>query len=284
MKLIECRIAIVGLGLMGGSLALALKGKCAGVDGVDIDSTVIGFALTNQVVDHAASDPIQILPKADLVILGAPVSQILSLLRALPELHPGNPVVLDLGSTKREIVRAMAELPSRFDPIGGHPMCGKEKTGLANAAPDLFMDAPFALTPLQRTTSTARDLAEQVALTIGARPIWLKAETHDLWTASTSHLPYVLACALANAVPGEALPMVGPGLRSTIRVAGTSTRIMMDILQTNQENILGALGSFREELDHLEALVRGNEWDLLKEVLDQAADRQKKLSGGLLRC
>jgi prephenate dehydrogenase len=274
------RIAIVGLGLMGGSLALALQGRCAALYGVDENPATVELACRRKVVEWASCRPAEILTSADLVVLATPAGAILELLHDLPDLIPGSAVILDLGSTKRQIVAAMTELPPRFDPIGGHPMCGKESSGLENASADLFRSAPFALTALPRTSLAARTLAEQLTLAVGAHPLWIDAVTHDDWTAATSHLPYLLACALAKATPTEAAALVGPGFRSTTRVAATSPRMMLDILRTNTTPILEALGGFRREIDHIETLLRNGDWTDLEDELDQSAEQQRSLAGG----
>jgi prephenate dehydrogenase len=275
------RIAVVGLGLMGGSLAMALHGQCAALYGVDPDPQAVALAIEKRIVDRAACDPAGLLPDADVIILAAPVRAILSELRRLPDLHPGQAVVFDLGSTKRRIVEAMQVLPDRFDPIGGHPMCGKEKGSLANAEAGLFRDAPFALTPLGRTSQRARRLARALALALGARPLELDAETHDAWVGATSHLPYLVANALAAAVPPEARPMAGPGLRSTTRLAPSPSTMMLDILTTNRDHILAALAGYRHRLDALEsALQTGDDAGLLAALADGAANYHRLTAEG----
>ena len=120
-KLAESKIAIVGLGLMGGSLALGLRGKCAALYGIDPHLPTLELALSQHIVDYANSDPAKLLPEADLVILSAPVTAILTLIGQLPALMPKPCIVMDLGSTKKLIVESMSRLPERFDPIGEHP-------------------------------------------------------------------------------------------------------------------------------------------------------------------
>ncbi len=155
-NLSESKIAIIGLGLMGGSLALALKGKCAALYGIDTDRATLELALAQKIVDYADSDPAKLLPEVDFIILAAPVPVILALLEKLPTYTSDPCIVMDLGSTKKLIVEAMSRLPERFDPIGGHPICGKEKLSLANAERTLYYAAPFLLTPLERTSKRTR--------------------------------------------------------------------------------------------------------------------------------
>jgi prephenate dehydrogenase len=273
-------VAVVGLGLMGGSLAMALHGKCAALLGIDSDEGALSLALGRGTIDKASTDPAELLPEADIIVLAAPIHAILATLQSLPGLHPGEAFVLDLGSTKKDITLAMAQLPGRFDVIGGHPICGKEKSGLENADASLFRGAPFVLTPLPTTTPAAKAIAVELVQAVGGRPLWLDAETHDRWISFTSHLPYMLALALATSTPLEAAPLVGPGFRSTSRVAATPASIMLDILATNRSNILDSVDLLREQLDILEACLRGEDWIALEQLLLAGAARQATLSVG----
>jgi prephenate dehydrogenase len=279
-RLPSARVAILGLGLMGGSLALALRGRCASILGYDPDPATLELARRRQVVDLAAGEPGEILPQAEVVILAAPVGAIIRTLTDLPRLHPGRAIVLDLGSTKSQVTRAMAGLPDRFDPIGGHPMCGKETSSLANAEATLFQGATFAFTPLERTTRHARALAAELARAVGSTPLFLDPQSHDRWVAATSHVPYLLAAALALATPGEAAPLAGPGFRSATRVAAASPAMMIDVLRTNRNNILEALAGFRLQLDRLEADLAGEEeGGDLSAMLERSAARRSELLG-----
>jgi prephenate dehydrogenase len=243
--LASMQVAILGLGLMGGSLAMALRGRCAALLGVDTDPATLDLARRMGLADQLSPEAADLLPLADLVILAAPVRVILSLLEDLPDLHPGRAVVIDLGSTKVQIVQAMARLPDRLIPLGGHPICGKERGALANAEAGLYAGAAFVLTPTPCTSSGAAVLGEQLVRALGARPVWLDAETHDAWVALTSHLPYLAANALAYNTPYEARPVAGPGFHSSARLASTPVGIMLDILMTNQEPILAGLRAYR---------------------------------------
>jgi prephenate dehydrogenase len=161
----------------------------------------------------------------------------------------------------------MQALPERFAPIGGHPMCGKEHNSMRFAEAGLFIDAPFALTPLERTPPEARTWAQALVEAVGARPLWLDPHTHDAWAAAVSHAPYCLAACLAAVTPPEALPLAGPGLRSTTRLAGSSLTMMEHILHTNRLNLLDALERVRLQMDRLEGALRDEDWASLHECL-----------------
>ena len=273
----EVSVAIIGMGLIGGSLTMALRGRCAALYGVDSDPQTVRQAVALGLVQRASVDPAELLPLADVLVLAAPVRAILALLGRLPELHPGRAVVLDMGSTKVEILQAMQTLPERFDPIGGHIMAGKEKLSLANAEARLFEGAPLVLTPLARTTTRACQLARQIGAAIGAHTLTLDAAEHDRWTAATSHLPYLLSNALAAVTPEAAAPLAGPGYRSTARLSVTPTHMMMDILTTNRANVLEALHRLQHQLAAMETLLANEEDALLKEMLDQGAQQHQKI-------
>lgn len=258
---------------MGGSLALALHKKCAKITGYDIDPNVTSMADEKKIVDQATTDLHKAVQDANLIILAAPVKAILTLLKALSDFQEGEvgeAVILDLGSTKVQITEMMENLPAQFDPIGGHPMCGKETSGLINAEPGLFHRKVFALTPLKRTSANARALAESLVKIIGALPVYLDPVTHDEWTASISHLPYILSVALTLATPLEAAPLIGPGFRSTTRIAASSPIMMMDILLTNKDNIISAIQRFRQQFDAIEEQLKNEELIEIRDLLSKS--------------
>ncbi|HSQ26605.1 MAG TPA: prephenate dehydrogenase [Anaerolineales bacterium] len=274
------KIAIWGLGLMGGSLALALRGRCSMLLGVDRDPATLELARQMNIVDRCSDDPAQLLPLSDLVILALPVRSILAALGDLPQLHPGAALVLDLGSTKAEIVAAMKKLPARFEPLGGHPMCGKEQSSLFYAEAGLYQGAAFIFTPVESTTQRARQVAQDLATGIGSVPLWLDAHQHDLWVASTSHLPYLAANALAAVTSPEAASLVGSGFRSTTRLSPSSLPMMLDIIMTNQENIMQNLSAYQQQLSLLSTLISAGDEDELGKVLTAGAENYHKLVNG----
>ena len=269
-NLAESKIAIIGLGLMGGSLALGLRGKCAALYGCDPHLPTLELALSQHIVDYADSDPAKLLPEVDLVILSAPVPAILTLLEKLPS-YTSNPcIVMDLGSTKKLIVESMSRLPENFDPIGGHPICGKEKLSLANAERTLYYAAPFLLTPLERTSPQALSAANQIIEALGAKSNILDATEHDRILASTSHLPFLLASALALATPDNVSSFIGTGFKSTSRVAGTSASMMLGVLQSNRENVLNALHGLQNQLADVESMLASEDFSRLESILNKA--------------
>lgn len=278
MILNEARVAIIGLGLMGASLAQALRGQCAALFGVDSDPQTVEKAAG--LVEVASVKMEAILPQANLIVFAAPVRATLGLLGRLSGISDTPAVVLDLCSTKTDILAAMDALPEHFDPIGGHPMCGKETSGLENADPAIYRDAPFAIVPLARTSPAALALTGELVQAIGARPLLLDAATHDAWTAATSHFPYLLAAALVLATPSDAAPLVGSGFRSTARVAGSSVPMMMDILTTNRANVLAAIARMKDTLNGLESALRESASEQeLAEALSKARERYQALMG-----
>lgn len=278
-NLAESKIAIVGLGLMGGSLALGLRGKCAALYGIDPHPATLELALSQHIVDHADSDPAKLLPEVDLIILAAPVPAILVLLEQLPALTPNPCIVIDLGSTKRLIVESMSRLPERFDPIGGHPICGKEKLSLANAERTLYYAALFLLTPLERTSSHALSAAGQIIEALGAKAKILDALEHDRILASTSHLPFLLSTALALATPQNIVSFVGPGFKSVSRLAGTPSSMMLGVLQSNRENVLTALSGLQNQLTEIKTALANEDYLRLEALLSASRSSYQNLTG-----
>lgn len=268
-------IGIVGLGLMGGSLALSLKGKCSRILGFDSAPSTLELALSKGIVDSASPFP----PSPswseegggiDVLILATPVSSIIDIIGHISSLISSPCIVMDVGSTKRDITHAMDSLPENFDPIGGHPICGKEKLGIENAEADLFKDTVFVITPLERTTMRAKSAAEQIVSTLGASCIEMTAEEHDKVFAATSHLPFLLSSALVHSTPQEFASFIGPGFRSTARLAGTPSHMMMGILKSNRDNVLNALRSFRSSLSEIESALQTGDFSGLETVLNRS--------------
>jgi prephenate dehydrogenase len=251
------RIGVVGLGLIGGSIALAAReiwpaGLVIGVDHKD----VLERAMVRHAIDVAADDPI-VLADADLVILAAPIQQNLELLRDLPENVTGSAVVTDTGSTKREIVDAARSLPDRFTFIGGHPLGGAARGGIDHARPDLFAGRPWLFTPTDDRTGAALQQLEAFASGLGAIPRTLTPAEHDHLLAFISHLPQLTVSALMHVVGQAAgnrgLELSGRGLVDTTRLASSPADIWKEVCATNQDEVGAALDALIEVLQALKS-------------------------------
>ena len=264
-------IAIIGLGLMGGSLALALRGKCMQRIGYDADPAAVALAMEKNMIDKPVSLSSGCLDEADVIILAAPILAILQLLDRLPVYHTKTAIVIDIGSTKKEIVEMMNTLPNRFLPLGGHPMCGKEKHGLTHADANLFTDMPFFFCPTNVDPGQQREIAAALCRAVGANPVWVDAHEHDHFVAATSHLPYLVSNTLAAVTPRDAAPFISSGFNSTTRLAASSIPMMIDILKSNRQNILRAMQRYKETFDVLVDCLEHEQFTRLKSELQKGA-------------
>jgi prephenate dehydrogenase len=266
------RVGIVGLGLIGGSIALAARqtwpaGLVIGVDRKD----VLEHAMVVHAIDVAADDPI-VLAEADLVILAAPIQQNLELLGDLADNIPGSAVVTDTGSTKREMVEAAKALPDRLTFVGGHPLGGAARGGIEHARPDLFIGRPWLFTPHKGHDIQALEKLMSFATGLGAVPRTVSPEDHDRLLAFISHLPQLTVSTLMHVV-GEAageegLNLSGRGLQDTTRLASSPADIWKEVCATNADEIGAALDALIAVLKRLRAdLATGKSID---EVFDSA--------------
>ncbi|MCC2672178.1 MAG: Prephenate dehydrogenase, partial [Armatimonadetes bacterium] len=271
-------VAIVGVGLIGGSLGMALRerGLARRVVGLARREATLQEALSVGAIDDGSLEPAAV-HGAELVVLAPPVLTIPPLVEALaPHLSPGA-IVTDVGSTKAALMQCLSELvPAHADLVGGHPMAGSERGGVLAARADLFQGAVYVLTRCPRTRPESVARLEALAHALGARPVVMDAEEHDTAVARISHLPHVVAAALAatsgaGGIPAETLRLlVAGGFRDTTRIASSPPEMWRDICLTNRDAILTALdhldlalGAFRTALEAedgaglLEAFARG---------------------------
>jgi len=278
-------IAILGLGLMGGSLGMALRRAGIGrvISGYDALPGRAERARALGAITTVAESPAAAVMGADLVVLGAPVLAIRELLGAIaPHLVP-RAVVTDLGSTKAEVVRWARESlpdPSRF--IAGHPMAGKERSGIEAAAADLFAGAVWCLTPDAGTAPDALARLRTLVAALGARPLVLDPARHDEAVAGASHLPLLAAAALVRAVSMQPdWPDVGRlaagGFRDTTRVASGDPRMARDIALTNREPLLRRLDAYIAALQGLRAQVAAGDPEIERAFMDAKAARDEWL-------
>jgi prephenate dehydrogenase len=274
------RIGIVGLGLIGGSIALAARELWPASLVVAVDNKdVLETAMRLHAIDVAADDLI-VLAEVDLVILAAPVRQNLAILDQLDEYVRQPAVVTDTGSTKRAIVTAAASLPARFTFIGGHPLGGAAASGLEHARPDLFRGRPWLFTPASDAAGEALEKLLAFARALGAEPRVVGVNAHDRLLAYLSHLPQLTASALMQVVGAEVgadgLALAGRGLVDTTRLASSPAEIWKDIAATNADEIGPALDTFIALLQELRADLTGG--DRLTDVFRDAAAWRQRLT------
>lgn len=282
-ELADCHIAIVGLGLMGGSLAGALRDRCRMVTGIARRDETVNQAMKLQLIDRGTTEAEAALGEADIVVLATPVRTILRQIREIgPQLADGC-LLIDLGSTKQQILKAMDDLPPYVQTLGAHPMCGKDLSGLNAADPALYQGSTFILSPIDRTTSAALDLARDLVRAIGATPLILDGPRQDRLVATLSHLPYLLACSLVQTADSTtsadpaAWEIVAGGFRDTTRVAGSDVTMMLDILATNRSAVLDAANAFRNNFDQLAALLESEDEAGLSNVLTSCRNERRRM-------
>ena len=282
-ELTACRVVVVGLGLMGGSLAGALRGRCRTVVGLTRRAETLHHAERLGLIDEGVTDAEVAFREADIVILATPVRTIIGQLTAYASMIPDGCLVMDLGSTKADILDVMAGLPEGIQPVGAHPMCGKETSGITEAEPGLYAGCTFILCPLDRTSEASLALARSLVDAVGATPLILDGERQDRLVATLSHLPYLLACSLvqtADATTSDdpaAWTIVAGGYRDTSRVAGSDVHMMLDILTTNRSAVLRSARAFRERFDRLVGMIESGEDQALKAVLTRSRDERRRM-------
>lgn len=267
-------LAIVGMGLMGGSLALAMRDSADRITGIDHDERARAYAVSRGMVDCATDDLYEGVNHADVVILAVPVRVIVEMLKMrIGSYLRSNTLVIDIGSTKQDIVDAMANLPIGVNAVGGHPMTGKENGGIEESDKSLYRNHPFVLCPSRRTTPAARLHALSFVQTLGALPIEMDAERHDQIVAGISHLPYLLSATLVATIARQAekdkayWELAAGGFRDTSRLAASDVTMMGDILSTNTKAVATLLAQFRMQLAMLEAMLIAGDDKQLSESL-----------------
>jgi prephenate dehydrogenase len=288
-------LAVVGLGLMGGSMAIALRERCDIITGMDMNPETRRFALDNKIVDNATDDLYSAVHQADTVILAAPVRIIIEMLQKhISTYLRSNTLLIDIGSTKADICEAMARLPVGVGAIGGHPMAGKENSGIQVAEGNLFRGRPFVLCRTRRTTPASMDRARLLVEALEAEAIEMEAERHDRIVAGISHLPYMLSASLVGTIAKEAAQddafwkLAAGGFRDTSRLAGSDIKMMGDILSTNTRAVATLLAMFRVQLAVMETMLIAGEYEKLIESLipvrqarlDWAENYEQKRSNG----
>lgn len=288
------RITVIGMGLIGTSLAMALRDADpkeaplgpVTITGYDKNPRATGEARGRLAIDREARTLEEALHEAQLVIVAAPVQAIRDVFIAIAPLLPHGAVVTDVASTKSQVIEWARELlPSTIDFVGGHPMAGKERTGPAAADPRIFDGAIYCVTPGPRARQTAIDLVEAMVRQAKAKVYYIDPAEHDAYVAGVSHLPFVLSAALTSVVSASAgwkemAPLAATGFRDITRLASGDAEMHRDICMTNQEALVRWLNVAAQQLIDLRDQIEAGESDELLAFFEGArAARERWLEG-----
>lgn len=252
----DFHIHIIGLGLMGASLAMVWRDKLRHITADDLSADVLEHALETELIDDAGPS---CLGRADVVVVAVPSDHISSVIADLP-LQPGQ-IVMDIGSTKSSICDVLDSLAPDIASVGGHPMCGLAENGYHNAQVDLYDGARFVLCETAGTTSFARAVTEALVHASNATPLWMDRAQHDYLTALTSHLPHLLSFALMRLAldvsneNAELYKLAAGGFDGATRLARTNESMIRGMLTTNIDNIRSLTNRLRQHLDRLDSLL-----------------------------
>ena len=273
-------VAIVGVGLIGGSIGLALRQRNLAENVIGIGRRQVSLRIARRVgaITHTTIDMAKGVAQADLVIICTPVGTIAQHVQEAAQHCPEGTLITDAGSTKQQIVEALdGHLPRGCRFLGGHPIAGSEKTGANHAQADLFDGRLTVLTPTKNTRAEDYDLLEEFWHGLGSIVVQMSAEEHDRALALTSHLPHMAAAAMANTITENYFRLAGTGLLDTSRLASGDTNLWKQILLQNRENVLPALEQYHGQLQILHTAIRNNDEAALERFLTTAKKNRDAL-------
>jgi len=274
------QLGLIGCGLMGGSFALALKraGLVKRVVGYSKSPSTTERARLMGVIDVEAPSALLAVSGADIVLLAVPVSATEASFKSIQHLITPNTLVMDVGSTKRDVVdaarRVLRDHLGCFVPA--HPITGKEVSGIEHADADLYTGQQVILTPIERTFSVQLQKAVDLWTALGCDVIKMSPQAHDAAYAAVSHLPHLIAFALINGIVGQSrgkehLSLAGPGFRDFSRIAASDPKMWRDVLLANREELLEQSKIFQQALQSLEKLITSGDGDALENLIQQAS-------------
>ena len=275
------QLGLIGCGLMGGSFALALKraGLVKRVVGYSKSPSTTERARQMGVIDVEAPSALLAVSGADIVLLAVPVSATEATFKAIRHLVGPDTLVMDVGSTKRDVVdaarRVLRDHVGAFVPC--HPITGKELSGVEHADANLYSGKQVILTPIERTYTAQLQKANDVWTALGCHVVKMSPQAHDAAFAAVSHLPHLIAFALINSISGQEhgkdyLSLAGPGFRDFTRIAASDPKMWRDILIANREELLEQSSIFQHMLQSLEQLISSGSGDVLEVLIEQASE------------
>ena len=274
------KLVIFGVGLIGGSVALALKKAqfTASIIGVGRNKSSLNEALNLGVIDSAETDIAKALDGADIILIAAPVAQTSSILQSIKPHLNSKTVITDAGSTKGDVLTcAKAVLGEQFNQfVGGHPIAGAEKSGVSAAKFDLFIGKNIVLTPSAETSNDAIASVTQLWQACGANVSQMSAESHDSIFAAVSHLPHLLAFALVDDIAArpnaaQLFSFAASGFRDFTRIAGSHPEMWRDISLANKTALLNELSAYQLELNQLKQLLENEDGARLQALFERAS-------------
>ena len=275
------QLGLIGCGLMGGSFALALKraGLVKRVVGYSKSPSTTDRARQLGVIDGEAPSALLAVAGADIVLLAVPVSATEATLKAIKHLVTPQMLVMDVGSTKADVVqaaeRALRDKVGSFVPA--HPITGREVSGVEHAEAELYSGRQVILTPTERTLTAQLQRAQDIWTALGCRVTSMSPEAHDNAFAAVSHLPHLLAFSLVNSITGQEhadtfLSLAGPGFRDFTRIAASDPKVWRDIFLSNREELLAQSSLFQQTLQRLEEAMRSNTAQAIEDMLTLASE------------
>lgn len=276
MKLFN-KVAIIGVGLIGGSMALAIKkkGLARHIVGVSRHKSTLIQAKRDRIIDKGSQD-LSIIKDADLLVLATPVNTILKLSNAITKLIRPDCVITDVGSTKKEIVSRLSKIFPNY--IGSHPLAGSEKRGVTNVQAELFRGSLCIMTPTKNTSPKALKKIRNLWNHLGARVVFLNPDDHDIILSFVSHLPHAIAFSLIEVIPDKFLKFAATGLKDTTRVALSDSRLWADIFLSNRKNMLKAIGVFQDNLSKMKSAIDKRDEKTIIKILKKARAKREALN------
>ncbi len=270
------KVAIIGVGLIGGSIAQAIKkkGLAGEVVGVSRHKKTLLLAKRLKAIDRGSQD-LNIIKGADLVILATPVDMIMNLAAKISPLVSKECIVSDVGSTKQKIVSKLERIFPRY--VGTHPLAGSEKRGIVNAQSDTFKDSLCIFTPTRYTDKKAQEKLWSLWTKLGAKVVLLSPEIHDKILSFVSHLAHLAAFSLIATMPPGYLKFASGGLKDTTRIAASDSELWADIFLSNQKYIMKAVTSFQENLGKIKSAINRRDKKLLIQILKKARAKRAVL-------
>lgn len=271
------KIVIIGLGLIGGSLGIALKKKKAASEiiGVSRRPSTLNAARKRRAVDWCTKDVKKAVKDADIIILAAPVDTIVDFAPKLAKLASEKCIISDVGSTKQKIVNAFERKGINF--VGAHPLAGSEKKGVKFADGTLFENSLCILTPTAKTDKKSLWKIRKLWQIAGARAESLSPSKHDSVIALVSHLPHIVAFSLVDTLPQRLFKFAAEGFKDTTRIAASDAKIWQDIFLSNRRPLLKNIDDFQKRLNILKSLIRGKDRVKLHRLLKQIGAKRSKI-------